>query len=163
MTGDASADASGDPGRWAAGVLPVAVTPGGAVVTLLGRDHARKGGRWSDFAGGGEACDAAPRDTALRELDEETGGLVRLRLDDALEFTSTTPSGKRLHRYVVRVPFDEDLPARFAGSKDDEKVAVGWFALGALPPLRHVFWRQMQEDAPIIAAFALRGCRRPPS
>lgn len=154
-TGQAAPDRT--PERWAAGVLPVAVTPEGAVVALLGKDNASKGGRWSDFAGGGEACDAAPRDTALRELDEETGGVVCVDLEGALEFTSTTPSGKTLHRYVVRVPFDEDLPKRFGGSKDDEKVEVAWFALGALPPLRHVFWRQMREDTPAIAAFALGG------
>lgn len=140
--------------RWAAGVLPVAVHHGRPEV-LLGLDARDKGGKWSDFAGGGETCDPSPRHTALRELDEETGGVVRMTLADLeaplLELRDVTPSGKSLHRYVVRVPFDADLPGRFTGSKDHEKTALAWFPLDALPPLRRVFWQQMRRDGPAIA------------
>lgn len=142
---------------WAAGILPVAVHDDMPVV-LLGRDAPGKGGKWSDFAGGGEPEDACPGDTALRELDEETGGAVHVRpqdLDRAMQFRGTTPSGKVLHRYIVRVPYDPHLPSRFTGSKDDEKVALAWFPLAALPPLRHVFWRQMREDRRGIAGYAM--------
>lgn len=144
---------------WAAGVLPVSAVDGMPVV-LLGRDARSKGGKWSDFTGGGEPEDADPRHTALRELEEETGGAVAMRLEDldgGLHFEGTTPSGKILHRYIVRVPYDQDLPLRFRGSKDDEKDAVAWFPLAALPPLRHVFWLQMREDRRPIARYAQSG------
>ena len=144
---------------WAAGILPVAVHDGTPFV-LLGKDSRCKGGKWSDFAGGGEAVDETPRHTALRELDEETGGCVSMTLDDlqnCMVFQSTTPSGKVLHRYIVRVEYDPHLPARFSGSKDDEKAGIDWFPLGALPPLRHVFWKQMLEDRRRIAVFATTG------
>lgn len=148
--------------RWAAGVLPVAVREGGrgqpVPVILLGLDARDKGGKWSDFAGGGEECDPSPRHTALRELDEETGGVVRLTLADLeaslLELRDVTPSGKSLHRYVVRVPYDADLPSRFTGAKDDEKAALAWFPLDALPPLRRVFAQQMRRDGASIARLA---------
>lgn len=140
---------------WAAGVLPVAVREDGQPVILLGLDARDKGGKWSDFAGGGESCDPSPKHTALRELDEETGGAVRLTLADLetplLELQDVTPSGKSLHRYVVRVTHDASLPDRFRGSKDDEKVALAWWPLDALPPLRRVFWQQMRRDGLAIA------------
>lgn len=149
---------------WAAGILPVAVHPvdGGAMV-LLGRDEWSKGGHWSDFAGGGEREDACPRHTALRELQEETGGALTMRLadlDGALEFRGATPSGKALHRYVVAMAYDAALPSRFRGSKDGEKMAMAWFPLRELPRLRRVFGLQMREDAPAIAAFAVKSAAR---
>jgi 8-oxo-dGTP pyrophosphatase MutT (NUDIX family) len=151
---------------WAAGVLPVAVDPvTGAAVVLLGLDARSKGGRWSDFAGGGEPCDATPRATAVRELAEETGGLLVMRpadLDGALELGGKTPSGKTLHRFVVAVPYDVGLPARFRRAKDDEKTALWWFPLDALPRMRRVFEAQMRADGPAVAeyayAFAFGGC-----
>lgn len=146
--------------RWAAGVLPVAVHPhAGTPMLLLGLDARSKGGKWSDFAGGGEACDASPHHTALRELAEETGGTLTLStadLADALEFRGTTPTGKSLFRYVVRVDFDDTIQTRFRGSKDDEKIALDWFPLHALPPLRRSFALQMRADAPAIRDYALR-------
>lgn len=155
------------PAGWAAGVLPVCASPSdGRCMLLLGQDSRSKGGKWSDFAGGGEACDASPLHTAVRELDEETGGLLRwdagrleegLRRGDVLEFRSVTPSGRDIRRFVVRVPFDPSLPSRFAGSKDDEKVALGWFPMSAMPPLRHVFASQMWRDRHDIAAFCRAG------
>lgn len=146
---------------WAAGVLPVAWHPGapgspGEPMVLLGRDAPTKGGKWSDFAGGGEAGDASPAHTALRELAEETGGALTLAprdLEGALVFTSTTPSGKVLHRYVVRVDYDPALPRRFTGSKGGEKRGLAWFPLRALPPLRRVFLVQMREDQRDIERF----------
>lgn len=144
--------------RWAGGVLPVSLGGDGAPVVLLGRDSRDKGGRWSDFAGGGEAVDASPAHTALRELAEETGGALTLRLADlesCLEFRGVTPSGKVLHRYVVRVPYDPRLPAAFTGAKDGEKTALAWFPLARLPPLRRVFGLQLRRDAPAIERFAL--------
>lgn len=146
--------------RWAAGVLPVAVTDDGVMV-LLGRDSRDKGGRWSDFAGGGEAVDASPRHTALRELAEETGGALTLSLtdlDSALQFRDRTPSGKVLHRYVATVPHDPGLPTKFTGAKDGEKTALAWFPLASPPPLRRVFESQLRRDAPAIERFA-RGVR----
>lgn len=142
---------------WAAGVLPVAVMPTGEVVVLLGLDAATKGGRWSDFVGGIEPEDASPRHTALRELAEETGKALTLSmsdLEDSLEVRDTTPSGKHLHRYVVRIPFDAALPRTFAGSKDDEKTALAWFSLHRLPCMRRVFGDQMRRDARAIRLFA---------
>lgn len=140
---------------WAAGILPVAMH-GGTPMVLLGKDARSKGGQWSDFVGGGEECDFSPRHTALRELEEETGGALTLCLrdvDGALEFSGTTPSGKVLHRYIVRVPYDQYLPLRFSGSKDGEKQGIAWFALDALPPMRRVFAAQMQHDREAIARF----------
>ena len=145
--------------HWAAGVLPVSLRCDGVPVVLLGRDSRDKGGRWSDFAGGGEAEDASPRHTALRELFEETGGVVTMQLSDlepsdrCLEFSGVTPTGKVLHRYVVRVPYDPRLPEAFAGSKDDEKVALAWFSLDSLPAMRRVFEIQMRRDGPAIRRF----------
>lgn len=142
---------------WAAGVLPVCVH-GGVPMVLLGLDARAKGGKWSDFAGGGEPEDASPAHTALRELAEETGNALVLRRDDlagALHFRSTTPSGKTLHRYVVAVPYD-DVPSRFRGSKDDEKVALAWWPLHGLPPLRRVFDAQMRADSDAIHQFAIK-------
>lgn len=142
---------------WAGGVLPVAVAPGGEVVVLLGLDAVSKGGRWSDFVGGFEPEDASPRHTALRELAEETGRALTLALadlDHSLELTDTTPSGKQLHRFVVHIPFDAGLPRRFAGSKDDEKVALAWFSVHRLPRMRRVFADQMHRDARVIRLFA---------
>lgn len=143
--------------RWAAGVLPVSVRDGEPVV-LLGLDSRSKGGKWSDFAGGGEDTDASPRHTAVRELAEETGDLVRMHPDDlegALRLGGVTPSGKALHRFVAAVPYDAALPSRFQGAKDGEKVAVRWFPLDALPRMRWVFEHQMRVDVPAIAAYAL--------
>lgn len=150
---------------WAAGVLPVAWHPGapgwpGEPVVLLGRDAPSKGGTWSDFAGGGEAGDESPVHTALRELAEETGGALTLAprdLDGALVFTGTTPSGKVLHRYVVRVDYDPTLPRRFTGSKGGEKRGLAWFPLRALPPLRRVFLLQMRQDQRDIERFVTDG------
>ena len=143
---------------WAAGVLIVAMD-GPTPVVLLGLDARDKGGKWSDFAGGGEPEDACPRHTAVRELSEETGGVVSLSVGDlepghAMHFRGTTPSGKVLHRYVVRAAYDPGLPSRFTGSKDDEKVAIAWFPLAALPPLRYVFAQQMRRDGRLIAGYA---------
>lgn len=143
--------------RWAAGVLPVSVHAGVPMV-LLGLDARGKGGKWSDFAGGGEPEDASPVHTALRELAEETGGALTLRQADlagALPFRGTTPSGKTLYRYVVKIPY-EDVPSRFAGSKNDEKTRLAWFPLHDLPPLRHAFDRQMQRDTDAIHLYAVR-------
>lgn len=144
---------------WAGGVLPVSVRDDGVAVMLLGRDSREKGGRWSDFAGGGEAQDASPRHTAIRELAEETGGALTMRpsdLDSCMEFRGTTPSGKVLHRYVVRIPYDPHLPGTFVSAKDDEKIALGWFPLASPPPLRRVFAMQMRRDAPAIQQFVTR-------
>ena len=150
---------------WAAGVLPVAWHSRGAgwpgeAMVLLGRDAPSKGGTWSDFAGGGEAGDESPVHTALRELAEETGGALTLAprdLDGALVFTGTTPSGKVLHRYVVRVDYDPALPRRFTGSKGGEKRGLAWFPLRALPPLRRVFLLQMRQDQRDIERFVTPG------
>jgi 8-oxo-dGTP pyrophosphatase MutT (NUDIX family) len=144
---------------WAAGVLIVAVVDQTPVV-LLGRDARNKGGKWSDFAGGGEPEDACPRHTAVRELSEETGGVVALSVEDleagrAMHLQGTTPSGKVLHRYIVRAAYDPSLPSRFTGSVGDEKQGIAWFPLAALPPLRHVFWHQMRQDGRLIARYAL--------
>lgn len=140
---------------WAAGVLPVSTMDDETPVVLLGRDARWKGGGWSDFAGGGETVDASPEDTALRELEEETSGLVRLERADLLvaaRFRDVTPRGKTLHRFVVRVPFDPSLPDRFV--ENPEKVAIAWFALNKLPYLRRVFETQMRRDAEAIATYA---------
>lgn len=144
---------------WAAGVLIVSSVDETPVV-LLGRDARNKGGKWSDFAGGGEVEDACPRHTAVRELAEETGGVVTLRVEDlepgrAMHLHGRTPSGKVLHRYIVRAPYDPGLPSRFTGSKGGEKEAIAWFPLAALPPLRYVFKQQMRGDGRVIARYAL--------
>lgn len=141
--------------HWAAGVLPVCVHDGVAMV-LLGLDARSKGGKWSDFAGGGEPEDASPAHTALRELDEETGGAVVVTHEDlraSLRFQGVTPSGKTLHRFVAVVEYDESVSMRFPGSKDQEKVALAWFPLHALPPLRRCFDAQMRVDADAIRRF----------
>lgn len=149
---------------WAAGILPTALHPvSGSPMVLLGRDSRSKGGHWSDFAGGGEAEDATPCHTAIRELAEETGGLLRMAPEDlrgALEFRGTTPSGKTLYRYIVPIAYDASLPGRFTDSHGGEKTAVAWFHLGALPPMRRVFWQQMRADQAAIARFITRAGSR---
>ncbi|NBU16385.1 MAG: NUDIX domain-containing protein [Actinobacteria bacterium] len=142
---------------WAAGILLVAVHDG-VPVMLLGRDHWSKGGKWSDFAGGGEAVDWSPEATALRELDEETGGAVRLSINDlagCLRMTDVTPSGKTLHRFVVRVPYDPKIPLTFRSAKDQEKTELRWFPMRSPPPLRRVFWHQLHRDGDRIMRHAL--------
>lgn len=147
--------AAGATQQWAAGVLPLALR-GGRPVVLLGRDALAKGGRWSDFAGGREPQDETPRDTALRELREETGGAVAVDaalLDAALALVDVTPSGKVLYRYAVRVKYDAGLPGSFRWSHNDEKLELAWFDLDRLPPMRRVFADQMRRDAPRLRAF----------
>lgn len=132
--------------RWAAGILPVAMR-GDTPVALLARDSPAKGGHWSDFAGGGEACDAGPEETALRELREESGGCVRMGREDlarALRRRDRTPRGKVLHRFIVKVPYDPGLPSRF--TPNDEKTEMGWFPLRSLPRMRRAFAIQMALD-----------------
>lgn len=149
---------------WAAGVLPVAARAG-VPVALLGLDARSKGGKWSDFAGGGEPEDPTPAHTALRELAEETGGALALgheELRAALRFSGVTPSGKALHRYVVKIQYDEMIPARFSGSKNDEKVALAWFPLHSLPPLRRAFDAQMRLDNRAISRYAAAAATTPP-
>lgn len=149
--------AAGSSLRWAAGVLPVSLD-GSTPVVLLGRDCRAKGGGWSDFAGGRETCDDSPAETALRELAEETGGAVAVtdsQMADALVFTDLTPSGNPIYRFVVTVPFDAAIPSRFRGSKDDEKVALRWFPLAALPRMRRVFAEQMKRDVSSIVKHVL--------
>lgn len=143
---------------WAAGIMPVSVTPEGVPVVLLGRDAISKGGAWSDFCGGSERIDAGPHDTALREFWEETAGAMRLPdLQHAILFRDRTPSGKELLRYVARVPFDPAVTERFDPDKckNREKVELRWFELCRLPPMRRMFAAQMRRDAERIALFAL--------
>ena len=140
----------------------MSVAPDGEPVVLLGRDEAKKGGRWSDFAGGSEETDDTIAHTAVRELREEAGGVVAATagdLRDAPIFEDETPSGKTIARFVLRVPFDPDIPARFWRERrgDGEKRELRWFALRRLPPMRLCFARQMARDRFRIIEH-LKGC-----
>lgn len=144
---------------WAAGVLPISVRPDGKCVVLLGRDSAAKGGKWSDFAGGREGRDATAADTAARELDEETGGVLRASRESlarCMLLRDATPGGRSMWRYALRIGYDAALPARFRGSKDDEKTALAWFPVRRLPPMRRVFAQQMRRDADALEAYAFK-------
>ena len=134
----------------------MSVAPDGEPVVLLGRDEARKGGRYSDFAGGAEEKDETIAHTAARELLEEAGGVVEVNAGDLLDapvFEDETPSGKIITRFVVRVPFDPYIHARFGRERrgDGEKQDLRWFALRRLPPMRLCFAKQMARDGVRIA------------
>ena len=145
--------------RSAAGILIVSVAPDGEPVVLLGRDDASKGGRWSDFAGGSDEIDETIAHTATRELREEAGDAVVVTvgaLRDAPSVEDETPSGKKIVRFVVRVPFDPSVHARFRRERrgDGEKTDLRWFSLRHLPPMRLCFARQMARDASRILELA---------
>ena len=156
---------------WAAGVLPVRVDDdagdaaggGPAVKVLLGRDSRAKGGRWSDFVGGGEPWDEGPEATARRELAEETTGAVALppgllESREALRFRDRTPGGKDLHRFAVFVSDDAPGPVVVDLGKfvpHDEKTALAWFDVTELPPMRRPFEAQVRRDLDVIVPWAL--------
>ena len=136
----------------AAGVLIVAEAPCGEPVFLLGLDAREKGGRWSDFSGGAEEADDTIEAVALREFREEAGGVIDISagdLSEALTFVDTTPTGKTITRYTVRVPFDASIPRRFGMGKcgDGEKTELRWFSLRDPPRnMRRCFAIQMRRD-----------------
>jgi 8-oxo-dGTP pyrophosphatase MutT (NUDIX family) len=143
---------------WAAGVLLVADGPRGERFLLLGRDSGPKSGGWSDFAGGREPEDSDPLDTAIRELREETSGVVRMTREElerslVKTFKDVTPSGRIITRYIVAAKFDEKLPSLFdpLSCQGGEKTAIGWFDIERLPRLRRVFGNQMQREGREIA------------
>jgi 8-oxo-dGTP pyrophosphatase MutT (NUDIX family) len=142
--------------------LIVADGPRGERLVLLGRDSSWKGGGWSDFAGGKEEEDSDPVDTAIRELREETSGVVRMTREEleaslVRTFTDVTPSGRAITRYIVAAKFDEKLPRRFdpRSCHGEEKTAIGWFDIERLPRLRRVFRIQMQREGREISRTRL--------
>jgi 8-oxo-dGTP pyrophosphatase MutT (NUDIX family) len=147
---------------WAAGVLLVADGPFGERLLLLGRDSGAKSGGWSDFAGGRESCDTDPVATAIRELEEETSGVVRMtraELERSLlkTFRDVTPGGRAITRYLVAAEYDARLPTRFDPLRchGGEKTALGWFDVADLPRLRRVFGDQMRREGKEIANMKL--------
>ena len=100
---------SASPPRDAAGVL----VHDGAGHVLLGLQR----GGWSSFSGKSEAWDATPRDTALRECDEETlyvlHDAVRACVPADPTLVSHTPSGKVFRLFEARIPMDRSVEQRF--------------------------------------------------
>lgn len=86
---------------------------------LLGRESY---GQWSDFGGRRDPdSDGSPEDTASRELDEETLGVLRIEPESLLagEFlyrfeTRFAPAAPPFVTFLVQRPFEPDLLRRFA-------------------------------------------------
>lgn len=114
-----------------AGVIPVAVRPeDGSVVCLLGRERFVpnwKGScRWSGMEGSRKPTESI-EEAAAREFHEETLGVVadrealrrdvaaaRFLLNVTVQVCHEHRAQPRYHStYLVRVPYDEALPARF--------------------------------------------------
>lgn len=110
-----------------AGILPYAIDPAGNVQVLLGREQfvpQWKGScRWSGFEGS-RMRDERIVDTAVREATEESLGLFaptlqRLLQDGVYERRivlrmQSDRIPERYHcTYVVQIPWDPELPARF--------------------------------------------------
>lgn len=118
----------------------------GKLYFMLGQD--RPDGTWSDFGGRSEDCDGGrPKETAARELYEETSGSVmdidsiRKRLQDPachMALESKTMGGAAYYMYVIHTPFMAHVQSCFknavkflkhikAHRKYTEKSDVGWF------------------------------------
>lgn len=126
------------------------LVPGMRVVVENGRgelllQHRADFGLWG-FPGGvpdeGEGSD----ETAIRETLEETG--IRIRSPRPFGFASdpthetwTYPNGDRCQYFTVLYYARDFDGALIAG--DDESLAVGWFADGAMPPLLPVMARTL--------------------
>lgn len=85
-----------------AGVTPYACTEGGAQYLLAYDSHPKRKG-WGAFGGGPKAGESA-RQTALRELHEETNCIFTMETLQALELKGPSQSG-RFYSYVAEVPF----------------------------------------------------------
>lgn len=107
----------------AAGVLPYAVHNNRIYLLLGGEDRSRKGdGKevWHHFGGKRDAeTDSFPQDTAIRELHEETGGLLVEQLSSISQtlynlhsFKFWLRSGKYVF-FVVEVDYIVDISTKF--------------------------------------------------
>jgi 8-oxo-dGTP pyrophosphatase MutT (NUDIX family) len=113
----------------------------GAVLLQLRSDFGLWGlpGGVPDEGEGGEA-------TAIRETFEETGILLRdprpfgVASDPAYEIW-TYPNGDRCH-YFTTLYWSRSFEGRLIG-RNDESLAVGWFAPDALPDLMPVMRRTL--------------------
>lgn len=118
----------------------------GKLYFMLGQD--RPDGTWSDFGGRSEEFDMGrPKETAARELYEETSGSVmdidsiRKRLQDPachMALESKTMGGAAYYMYVLHTPFMANVQSAFrnavkflkhikAHRKYTEKSDIGWF------------------------------------
>lgn len=124
---------------------------GAGVIVHSGRGHLLLGlhrDGWTTFAGKAEP-DETPRQTALRELGEETLFVLQdapLRLTAEPLLSSTTPAGRPFFLYGALLERDEALPVAFEEARAsrrhaatpgcDETKALRWFGLAELQKSR---------------------------
>jgi predicted NUDIX family NTP pyrophosphohydrolase len=133
-----------------AGILCYAIEPKTQnIYFLLGKES--YDGTWSDFAGGPKHGERKI-ETAIREFSEETMGMVipveeLIRDLDHELYTFLLDADNRV-TYVKQIPFEPDLPLRFANHRMRnfadlpkellEKSEIGWFSINRLNTLlRH--------------------------
>lgn len=130
-----------------AGILCYAIEPKTQnVYFLLGKEA--YDGVWSDFAGGPKQGESKV-DAAIREFHEETMGIIipleELRSDLESELYTFLLDADNRVTYVKQIPFQPDLPLRFANYRMRnfdtlpkemlEKTEVGWFSINRLNTL----------------------------
>lgn len=122
-------------GNVCAGIVPIC--DGHA---FLGMD---KNGFWSSFSGKVEKDETVVQ-AAVREFNEESSGIWNLTVSDfhrlfLNEICSTTPSGKRIHIFVLKFT---DTIALFDFVPNSEKLQVGWISLKGKQHLMHHKFKQ---------------------
>lgn len=109
------------PTYYAAGILPFARHPSGQVVVLLGKDVRIDAG-WSDFGGKAERSDRFDViGTAVRELYEETCGLLcspqamrrYVTPETSVLLMGRTQNGFPYYSFLVEIPFLPSLRVQY--------------------------------------------------
>lgn len=114
---------------YGAGILPYSKHKG-KILFLLGKERWGKArGTWADF-GGKRISGERPRETALREWQEESGmsraPLLRMnRFVDVID----RRNGGCYRMYCVEIPYDQNLDGR-ALPDDMEKSQMKYFEMG---------------------------------
>lgn len=151
-----------------AGVIPYAINPkNNKYFVLLGFEASFRADRpwdkgWSGFGGAPEIGESL-LETAAREGYEESMGFlgsinaITKQLEQNLDtFSETTKYGKKVHHYMLKIPYDVALPKHYANvyayAKSGflancpsipagylEKSKIRWFTLAELAKNQH--WR----------------------
>jgi 8-oxo-dGTP pyrophosphatase MutT (NUDIX family) len=122
--------------RRGAGLLIIADDTGRALVAKRCA-HGTYGGHWAGFGGGAEPEDLTMMDTALRELEEETGYNGPLDLYECIG----TPSG---HSFLAFVP-EEFVPE--LNWEHDNWEWVELEDIDSMCPLHPAVVRMLESDA----------------
>ncbi|WP_406195841.1 NUDIX domain-containing protein [Kitasatospora sp. NBC_01560] len=143
---------------WLSAAVAVVLDDQGRVLLAQRADD----GRWA-LPGGILEPGEQPADGAARECLEETGVEVVPELLAAVDVTPdvTYPNGD-VTQYLVTV-FRCRMVGGEARINDDESLAVGWFALDALPPLveQERQWLRQGREARGGTLFEWAGATRP--